>query len=200
MRGAPAPARRERRNHHGRKRAVRLIRELRLALPCRRRHRKGIEPAGGHPGYFPRHVQYRCPDQLRSDQDPARHQDHRIAQRADRRGDQRSLRQAGAVAGGEIGAATPARDRPAGDLPGADRAGCAGDPRVGRARLPVPRRDGQILRVSGCSAEDPGGGDRRRLHRPRDRRKSGASRLRRDPRRNARSTPGAARSGDGGHR
>ena len=88
--------------------------------------------------------------------DPARHQDHRTAQRADRRGEPRIVRQAGAVARRAVGAAAAAGDRPAGHLPCANRARCAGDPRVDRARFAVPRRDGQILRASRPASRRPG--------------------------------------------
>ena len=45
-------------------------------------------------------------------------------------------------------------------------------------------------------AQDPCGGDRRRVHRPRDGGEPRPSRVRGDPRRDARSGPGAARPGD----
>ncbi len=90
--------------------------------------------------------------------------------------------------------------RPAGDLPGQDRARREGDPRVDRARVAVPRRNGQILRLPDGEAQDAGGGHRGRVHRPRDGGEPRSSRVRRHPRRDARPGPGAARSGNGAHR
>ena len=73
-----------------------------------------------------------------------------------------------------------ARHRPAGDLPGADRARRAGDPRVDRTGHDVPGGDVQLLRDPVREADAAGGGDRRRLHRPRDGGEPGPCRVRGD--------------------
>ena len=65
----------------------------------------------------------------------------------------RALRQAGAVAGRRIDPPAAAGHRPAGHLPGPDRAGCAGDPRMDRARHDLPRRDEPVFGVPDRAAE-----------------------------------------------
>ena len=87
----------------------------------------------------------RCADALRGHRDLAGQEDRRAAQRRDRRGDDRVLRQARAVARRAVDPPAAARHRSAGNLPGADRAGRAGHPRVDRTGYDVPLRDGQVL-------------------------------------------------------
>ena len=135
------------------------------------------------------------PDGLRGDLHLAEEEDRGPAQRRDRRGDDRVLRQAGAVARGALGPSAPARNRSARDLPGEDRAGRADDPRVDRAGHGVPGRDVQLLGDPVREARAARGGDRRRLHRSRDGGEPGPRRVRRDARRDARSGPGPARPG-----
>ena len=132
------------------------------------RDREGVEPPGRERAVVPRHVRHRRADQLRGDRHLAEEEDRGSAQRHDRRGDDRVLRQAGAVARRAVGPSAAARHRSAGDLPGADRAGRADDPRVDRARHDVPRGDVQLLRHPDREARAARGGGRRRLHRPRD--------------------------------
>ncbi len=121
-------------------------------------------------------------------------QDRGPAQRRHRRGDDRVLRQARAVARGAVGAAAAAGHRPARDLPGADRARRADDPRVDREGHRVPGRDVQLLGHPVREADAAGGGDRRRVHRARDGGEPRPCRVRRDPGRDARPGAGAARS------
>ena len=87
----------------------------------------------------------------------------------------------------------PGIDLP-GHLRGADRARHAGHPRVDRTRVAVPVRHAPVLRLPDGEAQDPRGGHRRRLHRPRDGGEPRAPRVRGDPGRDGRSDPGAARS------
>ena len=200
VRGSPAQVGREGRNPHGGARTVCLVRELRAALPRRRRDRKGIEPAGRGREHVPLPVRRRRENGLRGHQDLAGQEDRRAAQCRNRRGDDRVLRQARAVARSAVDPPAAARHRPPGNLPGEDRARREGDPRVDRTRVLVPLRDAQVLGLPDGEAQDPCGGHRGRVHRPRDGGEPRASRVRRHPRRDGRSGPGAARSGNGAHR
>ena len=67
VRGAIAQTGRAGRNPDGGARAVRLVRELRAAVPRRRRDRGGVEPPGGDRADVPRRVQRRSADRLRGD-------------------------------------------------------------------------------------------------------------------------------------
>ena len=144
---------------------------------------------------FRESVRDRCADELRGDRDLAEAEDRGPARRQDRRGDDRVLRQAGAVARRALGPPAAARHRSARDLPGADGAGRADDPRVDRAGHGVPGGDVQLLRHPVRQAAAACGGDRRRLHRARDGGEPGPCRLRGDARRDARSGAGPARPG-----
>ena len=62
--------------------------------------------------------------------------------------------------------AAAARHRPSGDLPGADRARRAHDPRVDPARHRVPGGPVQLFGDAVRQADAPRAGRRRRLHRP----------------------------------
>ena len=189
------------RDPDGRARAVRVVRELRAALPRRRRDREGIEPARGERSstfrdQFAIEVRTNCEAiEISPDEE-----DRGPAQRRDRRGDHRVLRQAGAVARRGVDPPAAARHRPARHLPGAHRARRPRDPRVDREGHAVPRRHGPLLRLPDGAAEDARGGHRRRLHRPGDGREPGPSRLRRHAGRDARPGPGAAGPGDGAPR
>ena len=199
MRGSPAPVGRGSPDPHGRARAVCLVCELRSALPCRRRHRKGIEPSGRRCKYVPHSVRNRGENGLRGRRDLAGQEDRRAAQRRDQRDNDGVLRQARAVARRAVRPSALARNRPPGNLPGEDRARRAGDPRVDRTRVVASLRDAQVFGVPDREAQNPSGRDRRRVHWPRDGGKPRASRFRRDHRRNARSGPRAAGSGNGAH-
>jgi len=59
LRGATAPAGREGRDPHGRARPVRLVRELRAALPRLGRHPGGVEPARRDGADVPRRLRHR---------------------------------------------------------------------------------------------------------------------------------------------
>ena len=122
-------------------------------------------------------------------------EDRATAQRHHRRGDDRVVRQARALARRGVGAAAAARHRPAGDLPGADGAGRAHDPRVDRARHRVPGGHVQLLGDAVRQAGATRGGDRRRLHRPGDGGEPGPRRVRGHAGRDAR--PGARPDGPG---
>ena len=200
MRRSPAQVGRESRNRDARAGSVCLVCKLRAALPHRRRHRKGIEPSGGRCKHVPLAVRSRCENGLRSHRDLAGQEDRRFAQCRDRRGDDRDLRQARAFARGAVDPSALARHRSAGNLPGENRARREGDPRVDRTRVLVPLRDAQVFRLPDSEAQDPRGGHRGRVHRPRDGGEPRASRVRRHPRRDGRSGPGAARPGNGAHR
>ena len=187
-------------DHHGRARAVRLVRELRPALSRRRRDREGIEPAGGRREYVPLDVRDRRQNALRVHQGVAGQEDGRAAQRRHRRGDDRVLRQAGAVARRAVDPPAAARHRPPGHLRAEDRSRREGDPRVAREGLAVPRRDAPVRGIPVGAAEDPRRGGRRRLHRHRDGGEPHPPRLRRHARRDGRPDPGADGPGDGAHR
>ena len=137
----------EGRNPHGRTRTVRFLRELRAALPRRRRDCEGIEPPGRERTAVPRALRDRCADELRGDRHFAEEEDRRSAQRQDRRGHDRVLRQAGAVARRAFGPSAAARHRSAGDLPRENRARRADDPRVDRTGHDVPDRDVSTTRA-----------------------------------------------------
>ena len=200
MRGSPAQAGRESPDHHGGTRAVRVVRELRAALSRRRRHPEGSESFRRGRKHVPLPVRRRRENGLRGHQDLAGQEDRRAAQCRNRRGDDRVLRQARAVARRAVDSPAPARHRPPGNLRGEDRARHEGDPRVDRTRILVPLRDAQVLGLPDGEAQDPCGGHRGRIHRPRDGGEPRASRVRRHPRRDGRSDPGAARSGNGAPR
>ncbi len=139
-------------------------------------------------------------DELRGDRHLAEKQNRGPAQCHDRRGHDRVLRQARAVARGAFGPSAPARNRSAGDLPCADRAGRADDPRVGRGRHDVSGGDVQVLGNPDGEAGKACGGGGRRIHRSRDGGKPGPSRVRRDPHPEAGSAVRPARPGDRGPR
>ena len=163
-----AQAGRESRDHHGGARAVRVVRELRAAVSRRWRDREGVEPARGDRSHFPLAVRDRLPHGLRGDQYLPGKEDGRPAQRRDRRGHDRVLRQARALAGRAVDPSASARHRSAGDLPGEDGARRTGDPRVDRQGLHVPLRDGALLRLPDGAAQDACGRHRGRVHRARD--------------------------------
>ena len=200
MRGSPAQVGRKGRDPHGGARAVRVVRELRAALSRRRRHPEGGESSRRGRGHVSFPVRRRRENGLRGHQDLAGQEDCRAAQRRNRRGDDRVLRQARAVARCAVDPPASAWHRPPGNLRGQDRARHAGDPRVDRTRVPVPVRDAPVLRLPDGEAQDPCGGHRGRVHRPRDGGEPRASRVRGHPRRDGRSDPGAARSGNGAPR
>ena len=99
------------------------------------------------------------------------------------------LRQAGFVAWAPLPSGRRCRDRPAGDLPCADRARCERRSANGLSSARRSCGDVQLLGHPVGQARDARGGRRRRLHRPGDGGEPGPSRLRRDAGRDARSGP-----------
>ena len=142
---APSQARRERRNPDGGAGALRFLRELRAALPCRRRHQGGGEPAGRNRGDVPRPLRHRCAHGLRGDRNSAQGEKGQAARRAHRRGGRAFLRQAGSVARRRVHPPAAAGDRPSGHLPCPHSARRAPDQRMdriaphrGREESPAP--------------------------------------------------------------
>ena len=172
-----------RRNPHGGARTLRFLRELRAALPCRRRHQGGGEPPGRDRGAFPRALRHRCAHELRGNRNFAQREKGQAARRAHRRGERARLRQVGAVAGRGVDPPAAAGDRPSGNLP------CPH-----RARRPADQRMDRVAPHRGRS-QAPRGGRWRRLHRPGDGREPRASRLRGDGRGVGRAGSDAGRRG-----
>ena len=108
----------------------------------------GVEPAGGDRADVPRRVRRRRADELRGDRHLAEEEDRGPAQRRDRRGDDRVLRQARAVARRGPDPPAAARHRPSRDLLGADRPGRPDHPRVAAPRRGGEDRDGLVHRAS----------------------------------------------------
>ncbi len=125
MRGAPAPAGRERRDPHGGARAVRLLRELRAALLHRRRDRAGVEPAGRDADTVPRHVQRGRAHRCEAVGITPGKKTVELRERRDRRGDHRAYDKLVLSPGAApVRPPLPGIDLP-GHLPRADRAGRA---------------------------------------------------------------------------
>ncbi len=101
---------------------------------------------------FRDHVRDRCADELRGDRDLTEEEDRGPAQCQDRRGHDRVLRQARAVAGRALGPSAAAGHRSAGDFPCADRAGREDDPRVDREEAPRSSRGCSTTRGSSWSS------------------------------------------------
>ena len=194
MRGAAAQAGREGRDPDGGARPLRVVRELRSAVSHLGRDRRRIEPARRERADVSRHVQDRRADELRGGLDLAEEEDRGPAQRRDRRGDEGVLRQAGALARRALGAPAASRYRLARNLPGANGAGRPEDPRVDGTRHRVPDGHVQLLGHAVRQARAPCRGDRRRVHRTRDRGEPDPCRIRGDAGRDARSAPRSARS------
>ncbi len=133
-------------------------------------------------------------DQLRGDRDRPEAEDRGPARRHDRGGDDRALRQAGALPGRAVGSPAAPRHRSPRHLPRAHRAGRADHPRVDRAGHGLPGGALQLLRHPVREADAARGRDRRRVHRARDGGEPGPRRVRGDARRDARPGAGAARS------
>ncbi len=195
MCGATAEARRDGRDRHGGTGPIRLVRQLRASVPRGWRDSEGVESSRGERGAVPQALRNRRADELRGDLHLAEEEDRRAAQRHIRRGDDRILRQVGALARGAFGPSTLARDRPSRNLSGENRAGRPNDSRVGRAGNDLPDGDVQLFGHPGREADEARRRDRRRLHRTRDDGEPRPSRLRRDARGDARSDPGPPRPG-----
>ena len=197
MRRTTAPAGRERRDPHGRAWAVRLVRELRLAVLHRRGDRAAVEPPSRNGGHVSRHVQRGRSHQLRGGGHRRRGQDGPAQRPAVRRGDHRALRQARALARSGSRPPAAAGDRPARHLWRADGAGRRPDPRLDRRAARQGERHGHLYRVPDAQEAAACGRRRRRLHRHRDGREPGRPRLRGHAAAARRSDHGAARSRDG---
>ena len=117
---------------------------------------------------FRAHFAHRRADQLRGNLHLAQEEDGRPAQCQDRRGHDRVLRQAGALARCAFRPSAAAGHRSAGNLSCPDRARRAHDPRMGGTGHDFPDRDVQLFRNPDGEARSPRGGGRWRIHRPRN--------------------------------
>ncbi len=189
LRGKASQTGRDRGDPHGRARPLRVLRQLRPAVPYRRRDRARSEPARRQRAHLSRAVQHRHAHELRGGVDRRQGQDDRPAQCPDRRGHDRTLRQACAFARRQDGAPALAGDRPARHLRGPDRAGRPRDPGVGGEGHRLSRRHEFLFRDPDDAPADARRRRGRRLHRAGDGGEPAASRLRGHRRRDAR--PGA---------
>ena len=171
----------------------RQLRELRSSVSRLGRDPAGVEPPRGERAVLQGEPGDRRADELRGGRHRPQEEDRRPEERHDRRGDDGTLRQARPLARGAVGPAAAAGDRPAGDLPGADRARRAVDPRVGREGHRVSGGDVQVLRDPVRQADAPRRRHRRRLHRSRDGGEPDPRGVRGDARRDARPDPRPAR-------
>ncbi len=197
MRGALAPARRERRDPHGGAWAVRLVRELRPALLHRRRDRAAIQPPGRDGGHLSRHVQRGRAHRLRGGGHRRRGQGGPAQRPSVRRGDHRALRQARTLTWSRSHPPAAAGDRSARHLRRAHGAGRQPDPRLDRRATRQGERHGHLHGVSDAQEAAARGRRRRRLHRHRDGREPGRPRLRGHAAAARRADHVAARSRDG---
>ena len=186
MRGAPAQAGREGRDPHGGARAVRLVRELRAALPRRRR-----DPEGSRACWW----------RTRTDVPrPVRRSTCRTGCEAIKISPDKKTVDLRNVATGEVttesydklvlspGAPSIRPPLPGIDLPGIFQVRTVPDARAIREWIErgsaVPRPGWTGTRASrSVQAQDARGGGRRRVHRPRDGGEPRPSRVRRDARR-----------------